>query len=95
MAAYLIADIEVRDQDMFDRYRKEVPETIARYGGRYLVRGGETTVKEGAWQPARIVVLEFPNMATLKRWYDSDDYQKILGLRTEATVSRVVLVEGV
>ncbi len=95
MAAYLIADIEVQDPAMFERYRKEVPATIELYGGQYLVRGGEATVKEGDWQPARVVVLEFPNMATLQRWYDSKDYQKILGLRTEATVSRVVIVEGV
>ena len=40
MAAYLIADIEITDPEAFERYRTQVPATIAAHGGRYLVRGG-------------------------------------------------------
>ena len=69
MAAYLIADIEVTNPEGFKKYQEAVPATIAKHGGKYLVRGGEVEPKEGDWTPTRMVVLEFPNMATLKKWY--------------------------
>jgi uncharacterized protein (DUF1330 family) len=43
MAAYMIADVDVKDAALFDDYRKQVPETLARHGGKYLVRGGESS----------------------------------------------------
>ena len=94
MAAYLIANISVKDQDGYEEYRRQVPATIEKYGGRFIVRGGESEVLEGDWQPGRLVVLEFPNMATLKRWYESEDYQRIIALRTDAADGDVVVVEG-
>ena len=39
MAAYLIADVEVKDAQAYEDYRQKVPAVIAAYGGRYLVRG--------------------------------------------------------
>lgn len=95
MAAYLIAEIELTDLDKFKKYQAEVPATIEKYGGKYLVRGGEATPVEGGWEPKRLVVLEFPNMATLKKWYNSDDYQSIIALRTDASNGRAVFVEGI
>ena len=46
MAAYLIADVDITDAAVFDQYRREVPATEERYGGRYLARGGATKVFE-------------------------------------------------
>lgn len=71
MPAYLVADIEVIDRDLYDEYRKGVPPTVAAHGGRFLVRGGATQTLEGDWSPKRAVVIEFPDAAALKRWYDS------------------------
>ena len=95
MAAYLIAQLDVTDPETFEKYRAEVPGTIAKYGGKYLVRGGEVTSVEGGWAPKRLVLLEFPNMTTLKKWYESDDYQSIIALRTDAADCQVIFVEGV
>lgn len=94
MAAYVIAEVEVTDAAAFDEYRKQVPATIEKYGGRYLARGGATDVLEGAWRPKRLVVLEFPSVAAARRWYDSEEYRAPKALRQRATVSKVVLVEG-
>ena len=44
MVAYLIADVEVTDPATFEEYKREVPATEKRYGGRYLGRGGKTIV---------------------------------------------------
>ena len=94
MAAYFIADIEVKDPTAFGEYRKQVPATIEKYGGRYLARGGATEVLEGEWRPRRVVILEFPGVAAARRWYDSDEYREPKALRRRAAVTNLVLVEG-
>ena len=58
MAAYLIVDLTVTDPAGFEVYRKQVPPTIAKYGGKYLVRGGQTVRLEGSWEPDRVIVLD-------------------------------------
>ena len=94
MPAFLIADIEVTNPEGFKKYQDTVPGTIEKYGGKYLVRGGDHETLEGEWSPHRLVVLQFPNMTTLKKWYNSDDYQAILGSRTDNSNGSVVIVEG-
>lgn len=93
MAGYLIADIEVTDQEKFDEYRKVVPDTIAKYGGEYIIRGGIAEALEGDWNPHRIVVLKFESLERAKEWYHSDDYQAIIGLRTGASNGNAIMVE--
>jgi uncharacterized protein (DUF1330 family) len=94
MAAYLIAEVDVTNPAAYEEYRKIVPATIAKYGGKYLVRGGKVDAKEGGWQPTRLVVLEFASMEQAKKWYHSPDYAPALAIRTKAARSKVVLVEG-
>jgi uncharacterized protein (DUF1330 family) len=94
MAAYAIAEVEVTDPAQFEEYRKLVPATIARYGGRYLVRGGAVDAKEGGWTPRRLVVLEFPSMDEARRWYHSPEYAPVLAMRLKSARSKVVLVDG-
>ena len=95
MAAYLIADVDVQDAEKYRSYSAQVPATIEQFGGKFLVRGGENRVLEGGWRPHRTVVLEFPDMETLERWYNSEAYSAILGIRERAAVSSVFVVEGV
>jgi uncharacterized protein (DUF1330 family) len=95
MPAYLIADIEVTDGGAYETYRRQVPEMIAAYGGRYVIRGGAAEVLEGSWQPRRIVVLEFPSMTRLRAFYDSADYAPLKALRMGASDSRILAVEGI
>jgi uncharacterized protein (DUF1330 family) len=95
MPAYLVADVEVTDRDLYDEYRKGVAATVAAYGGRFLVRGGATRTLEGDWSPQRAVVLEFPDAAALQRWYDSPEYAPLLALRKRAARSTLVVMDGV
>ena len=41
MAAYIIADIYVKDEELFSQTYDRVKETIAGHGGKYIVRGGD------------------------------------------------------
>lgn len=95
MSAYLIANIVVTDPARFAEYRDQVAPLIARFGGRYLVRGGEVTPVEGDPGLQRVVVLEFADMPALRAFYDSPEYAPLIALRASATVSNVALVEGV
>ena len=95
MAAYLIANLRITDPERFDQYRQQVAPMIARWGGRYLVRGGAVQVLEGNPGLHRVVILEFPSMERLREFYGSAEYAPLLALRGASTVSDVVLVEGV
>ena len=95
MPAYLIADVEVKNAEAYQEYSAQVPATIEQFGGRFLVRGGISQVLEGNWHPHRTVVIEFPDAETLSRWYFSDAYQAIIGIREINADSSVITIEGV
>jgi uncharacterized protein (DUF1330 family) len=63
-------------------------------GGRFVVRGGDLAVLEGDWHPSRLVVLEFPDLETAKRWYESPQYREAKRLRGGAANLRMVAVQG-
>lgn len=94
MAAYLIANITITDPARFSQYREAVAPMIAAHGGRYVVRGGAVSVVEGEPGFDRLIILEFPDMASLRRFYDGAEYAPLLALRVSCTVSHVCLVEG-
>jgi uncharacterized protein (DUF1330 family) len=95
MPAYFIVDNEVTDPAGFEEYRQQVPITVAQYGGRFLVRGGQIQTLEGDWRPTRIVVTEFPSIEQALRWYDSAEYSALKALRSHSARGSVVLVDGV
>jgi uncharacterized protein (DUF1330 family) len=95
MSAYIIVDIDIHDGAGLEEYRNQVPATIAKYGGRFIVRGGKFETLEGQWHPKRLVVLEFPSVEQAKRWYDSEEYRPLKAMRFKASKSNLVLVEGV
>ena len=95
MPAYVLADVTVTDLPAMEEYRKQVPATLAKYGGRFLVRGGAHRTVEGDWKPTRLVVIEFPSLADAQRWYDSEEYRAPKALRMRAGRTSVVIVDGV
>ncbi len=95
MAGYIIVDLEVTDPQAFAEYRAMVPPTLVAYGGTYLVRGGETQTLEGGWEPKRVVVLQFDSVERAKQWWSSDDYAPAKALRQRASITRMVVAEGV
>ena len=94
MPAYVVVDVDVRDAQAYEEYRRKAPATITAAGGRYLVRGGAVTHVEPGWDPHRFVILEFPSLAAAQAWYRSPAYQAILPIRLSATRSRMMMVEG-
>ena len=95
MPAYVIADVrEVRDLDALIEYRRRNTEAVANHGGRFVVRGGDATPLEGEWPTQRIVVMEFPDAAAARAWWESEEYEAIKPLRRAASDTNIILVEG-
>jgi uncharacterized protein (DUF1330 family) len=95
MPAYVIVETDIVDAAQYERYKAASPDAIASGGGRFLARGGELAVLEGDWQPSRLVILEFEDLAAARRWYDSEVYQQAKKLRDGAARLRMVAVQGV
>jgi uncharacterized protein (DUF1330 family) len=95
MSAYVISDVDILDDELIKTYRLLAQESIAKYGGRYLARGGKVEPVEGGWTPKAIVIVEFPDMARAKAWYQSADYAEALKVRADALMRKLILVEGV
>jgi uncharacterized protein (DUF1330 family) len=95
MPAYIAVQVTVKDTARYEHYKGMAPPTIAKYGGRYLARGGKTEVLEGTWHPTRFVILEFPTMARAKEWWNSTEYAEAKALRQATTETEMLLIEGV
>jgi len=97
MPAYLIAEHTITDAAKFEEYRTKVGPMIAEHGGRYLTKAGSHVVLEtdkAVWQPQRVVIIEFPDMAALNAWYRSPEYQPLIGLRQGAALDMLITLEG-
>jgi uncharacterized protein (DUF1330 family) len=95
MAAYVIAEIDITDPKAYEEYRAKVPGVIAKYGGKYIVRGGKVEPLEGGWQPKRLAVIEFGSMKQALEFYRSEDYAPLIKLRQRASRGKIVIVEGI
>lgn len=95
MTAYMIAQLNVHDEETFEAYRAQVPATIKAYGGKYIVRGGPIEALEGEMPYSRVVVLEFPDSDTARAWHASVEYEGPKALREAAADGLLILVEGV
>lgn len=94
MTAYLHGNIQIHDMDLYKEYTAQVPAVIAKYGGRYLVRGGAVEVVEGDVSVKRQVILEFPDMTALKTFYFSKEYAPLKDVRLQAATGSILLIEG-
>ncbi len=94
MAAYVYLDITIHNQQLYQDYIQLSPQTVAKYDGKFIVRGGKTTTLEGDWQPGRIVILEFPSLEKANAWWNSQEYAKPKEMRQNAANANVIMVEG-
>jgi len=95
MPAYVVVNISVHEPEPYAQYRAMAPPTIALYGGRYIARGGATEVKEGDWRPERLVILEFPDVASAEAWWNSPEYAPAKALRQSCADAQLVITAGI
>ena len=95
MAAYLVAMIQIRDQETYKKYTDRTPDIVAKYGGRFLVRGGPVETLEGDPFQDRLVVIEFPSMDAARNMYRSDEYAEAMTFRLASSEAAFLLAPGV
>ena len=95
MTAYLIADTDVRDQAGYEQYKALARPIAEKFGGEYLVRGGDLRVDDDdLWAPTRLVVISFPDRASAHAFLESDEYAPVKEMRRQYAKSTVVMVDG-
>lgn len=94
MPAYIIVDVKIEDPVAYEEYKKLTPPSIAAFGGKFIVRGGETAILEGDWQPGRFVILEFPSLERAKEWWASAEYAPAKAIRQRSAVTNMIVVDG-
>jgi uncharacterized protein (DUF1330 family) len=95
VSAYVIFDVDIRDPARYQEFMAGVKPALERAGAKYLARGGPHKVHEGDWQPRRIVILEFPDVAAWEAFYNGTTYQGLKSVRDACSSARLVSVEGV
>ncbi len=95
MAGYVIVEIEVTDPVGYEEYKKMAGATVAKYGGKYIVRGGASETLEGDWQPKRIVILEFESVQRAKDWLNCAEYEEPRKMRHRTAKTKMIVVEGI
>ena len=94
MPAYVVVQIDVKDPVAYEDYRRLATPTVSAYDGRYVVRGGASETLEGAWQPRRLVVLEFPSAERARAWWSSPEYAPAKAIRQRSAHTEMLLIEG-
>ncbi|MDH6143216.1 MULTISPECIES: DUF1330 domain-containing protein [Kitasatospora] len=94
MAAYALAHMHSVDfGPQIIEYLERIDATLDDFGGRFIVHGNPIELVEGSWD-GNLIIIEFPDLERARAWYDSPQYQEILPLRTENSVSDTLLVGG-
>ena len=94
MAAYVIANLDITDPEIFSEYGKKVVSVIKQFGGRYLVRGPDVENLEGEPGFKRLVILEFPDKSAARKFYNSQEYAPLFSMRQASARSTLALVDG-
>lgn len=86
MAAYLIGQIRVRDEELWQKYVAGVQESLTPFEARIVFRGKLIEVLAGQHDKDLVVVIEFSGQAELNDWFRSERYQSLIPLRDEAAI---------
>ncbi len=90
---YLIGHITVNDPEAYAEYVARDTPILARHGGQFIVRGGQSETPEGETKK-RHVVIEFPSYAAAQAAYADPEYQNVADIRRRTADSVIILVEG-
>jgi len=94
MSYYFVANIKIDDPDEYKKYINEVDQVFSQYKGKYLALDDNPKLLEGKWNYTRSVIIEFDNKADFEKWYNSEDYQRILRYRLKAAKCDTILIKG-
>ncbi|ALU73439.1 hypothetical protein H351_30770 (plasmid) [Rhodococcus erythropolis R138] len=95
MPAYVIVNFDVLDEEAGAAYATAAQQSILSHGGHHLVAGPAPKPAEGVWGSSGFAVIEFPNMARIREWYDSPEYLRARNIREGKARVSMMFVEGI
>ncbi len=94
MSAYLIADVEVTDANLYGQFLERMTATVENHGGKFVARGGQIEVMGGDWMPRRLAILEFGSLQQAHAFLNSPEYTALDDIRVRSSNINLVLVDG-
>ena len=94
MTGYVIFNIKITNPENYKEYIEKVKPVAEKFGGDYIIRGGETKVVEGEWTYPRTVVIKFPSYEKALEWYNSEEYKPIKQIRLDNSVANGIIIKG-
>ncbi len=95
MSAFIIVDTKVSNPEAYEEYKKLAKPIAEKYGGNYRARGGELDIIETElWAPTRVVIVEFPDMASARAFIDSEEYAAVKKIRHDNAECTLFIVDG-
>lgn len=95
MSYYFIAQIEITDPAVYQKYLDNAGNVFRKFKGKYLVLDDRPTLLEGTWDYTRTVVIEFGSKEDFEDWYHSPEYGEILKFRLEGSLTNAIAVRGI
>ena len=94
MAAFFIAQYSVNDPALYAEYSAGAGPTLAKYGGELVAFDVAAETIEGESPGGQTVIIKFESTEASKQWYNSDDYQAVVGKRLAATSGFAVISQS-
>jgi uncharacterized protein (DUF1330 family) len=91
---FILGRVRIDDPQSYKTYADQVPDVVSELGGAYLARGGTCEAIEGGMDLDRMVIVGFSDVAAAKKFHSSEAYAPLLTIRTNASESNIVIVEG-
>ena len=94
MSAYLVLMAKIKDPETYKKYTSQTPRLVNKYGGIFLVRGGDVETIEGDPFSDRLVILEFPSRKAIHDLFDDPEYQSVAEYRKASSEAQILAVDA-
>lgn len=95
MTAFILVDTRIENPEAYEEYKKLARPIAEKFGGVYRARGGNMDIVESnLWSPTRLVLVEFPDMASANAFLESDEYAPVKQMRQNNAQCTLVVFEG-
>ncbi len=96
MSAYVLVDTKINNQEEYEKYKAQAKPIAEKFGGIYRTRGGDMEVLESdLWTPARMVLIEFPDMESARRFAECEEYAPVKKIRHANAECTLVILDGI
>ena len=95
MTVYLVVQVKVKDREAYDRYAGGFMDVFSKFNGAMLAADFEPRVLDGEWDKDRLVLMSFPDEASLTAWITSDEYSKLAADRAAGADTIALLARGI